>query len=399
MNTRSVIDVALVNNEIDLARFRVDYLSGLIQRHLFVEANIDHGGVERPYSLVDFWGHGVPEEVIILRFDVPSRVRAHGSRWAVEEYSRQWAMAKAMSLFPNSIILISDIDEVPSRAQVVQLPSVVEPSGKATLPMVTSYRRANWLADGGRPRWRKAKAFTAESFDPALRFRRAPLVTAQPGQHFRYLGFSSERAVLKHQSFAHREFDVPRELQAEAWRLADSYLLANVPSIGHRGAGLLIASGRKSLSDPARFLVHSRPDLFEARDSIAPVRERLVASLVVSRLFAARNGKDTRRWPTTSLTQFMVALLAQLGSFIGLRVLFRVIRRLVQGSPSRPGGRTLVDAMRGVNLFGDWKVSSTELRAFQVAVGHVQSKPQPNIERQNNVQFRQRAHFDHIESD
>lgn len=399
MKSSSIIDVALVNNEVDLARFRVEYLAGLVERHIFVEANTDHSGAERPYSLDDFWEGAIPDAVVVLRCDVPSRVLAHGSRWAVEEYSRQWAMVQAVSIFPDSVILISDIDEIPSRAQVTQVRNGLGPSGKATLPMVTSYRRANWLADAGRASWKKAKAFTAKGYDPALRFRQAPLVDAQPGQHFRYLGFSLERAILKHQSFAHHELDKPRDLQAEAWGLADSYLLANVPSIGFRGAGLLVVSDKDSLSGPAQFLIHSRPDLLGTPTANAPFRRRMVASLLVSRLFAPPKSGSIRRWRTTSLTPFVIAILAQVGAFMGLGALLRVMRRVFGGiRATRPSGRTSLDLIRGVNHFGDWGISSKELSTFQVVAGHLPPTIQSTTQHRDTPQFGEIARSNHIDA-
>jgi len=349
-----VVDVCLVNDEVFLARMRAEYLRGLVHHHVFVEANVTHSGSPRCFSILDEWPGNLAENISVVHLDVPSSVLSLGDRWAIEEYSRQWAVQYASHLFPRSALLVSDIDEFPSRGQVAGICEALRGSPIVTLPMVVSDRKANWLSRQGLPFWTKAKAFRSDYFDSGFRFRRAPTVSGAPGQHFRYLDFTADLVSRKHAHFAHRELDTAT-WNTEAMRFIDRYELHTVPDFERKGSGLLTRADGESLTDPAIFLASVSPNLLEGNRPLEPFSDRFVASYLANKVHR-RDRDPVDILPSAGVKRFVTlirAIGAKAFALFGCEVALRVLKRLGNRPIVRPG-RTPLDILRGVNHYGEW---------------------------------------------
>lgn len=360
MGSNDIVDVALVHDEAELLAFRVAYMEPLVSHHVFVEADVTHRGRARGFSLTDIWPGSLPTNVQVVRIGIPPAVIECGDRWAIEEYSRQWAMRYASLNYPEATIIISDADEVPSRNQVEKLPNATKRYGRVALPMVTSYRHLNWLEHAGLPTWKKARAFLPAQFHHAMRFRYAHTLIALPGQHFRYLGYQADHVNLKHEDYAHQELDLGLSAHETALRLAEEFVLSNLPSTGKWGCGVLRVQGRHQLTDPATQLLQKRPELMKEPERVPGLVDRAAAASRLSRCFSERPGAswDAGGQPNT-VEDFLETARQQLLVFAGLGVLTRTIRRVLDAGRSQRG-RSVFDVVRGVNRFGDWGLESPD---------------------------------------
>ena len=265
------------------------------------------------------------------------------------------------------IIIISDVDEIPSLEQVEALPGELEEKNVVSLPMVVSYQYVNLLDRGGKAFWRKAKALQSDYRSFSVRLDSAPSVGGSPGQHFRYLAHQVPQLAQKHRDFAHAELDVPEPIIAEIYSIANEYDVAPLPLIDHPGAGLLTSVGVSEMSAPAKFIAKSEPRLYKEEIKKELFVTRIAASHQISKLYAQKPdgiqfaGRENKSW-----AMVLSGLSFQVLAHLGFMTIWRAVRRIILNRRPLPRQR-LVHFLRGVNLFGDWEIQKySELGNLQV---------------------------------
>jgi Glycosyltransferase family 17 len=235
-----LIDCFMGFDEIPLAEFRINYLSSVVTHTFILESNITHSGDEKPLFFKSWYSRLDDEArktVTVLEITFEDKTLDHS--WEREIASREKLLEIANKRFPGSRILLSDLDEIPSIAQINEFLSL---RGNFRYNCKTSYRRANWFLGGRHDDWN----YGVLSSDPcslganAGRFRKWPVIkTADPGLHLSYLGTSPERLKFKFNSFAHTEY---RHLNFDFERLleiCDDYLIDHLGRIRSKTFGLL----------------------------------------------------------------------------------------------------------------------------------------------------------------
>jgi len=344
-----VIDLTLVNDEVSLLEFRLEYLGPHVDQHVVVSADVTHGGQPKaflePATLV---GKSV-SPISLLHLKVPEAILRLGDRWAIEEFSRAWLLDFSRKSFKgNPVFLLCDIDEIPSREQVQEIRASRHFFPVKSIPMFTSYFSVNLLDYGGRPNWVKAKAVSWRSNNPAPRFAYAPKIRANPGQHLRYLNFTHTQFSKKLEDFAHSELDRGQEFKESLFKDAFENGLRPVPELESSPLGLLAIANASELSEVARSYLLKDPDCLSSPENFPSISRR------VSRAKRLMNGRfrqaeglsgDTRfRWPKEE---------SELGRLFarGRRVMTRLSKELGQ----RPPGRSWLHVAMGVNHYGGWK--------------------------------------------
>lgn len=353
---KKIVDVCLVNDETFLLESRLAYLSSIVSHSIFVEADYTHSGRRKVGSIADRLAKRPLGSCEVVRVSIPKRVREKGNRWAIEEYSRQWAVEYASSKNPSSIIMISDIDEIPSREQVSSLNSELETRKVVSLPMVVSYGYVNLVDRGGKAFWRKAKAFQSEYRSFSIRLDFAPSVTGPPGQHFRYLALRAPGLAQKHGDYAHEELDIAKPLLAEVLSLAAQFDVAPLPLVNQPGAGLLTDVHRKGMTGPAEFILKTEPNLVREVFHRQPFLTRIVASQRISNIYAhGASNFQSRCGEKKDWILAISSLFFQVAAHLGLTRFLAVLRRVVVVRRPFPGQR-FIDFLRGVSIFGDWEI-------------------------------------------
>jgi hypothetical protein len=351
----NLVDVSLVNDEVHLAEFRVRYYSGIVSTHYFFEASHTHSGRPKESHLAKSEFLSSTSSVKLISLDIPQCVLDKKDRWAIEEYSRDWAMNFVAQVEARSIMILSDIDEFPSKEQLGEARRIAQSGYRAIPPLRTSYRYVNWVDE---ERWSSVRVFRADRAKPGIRFMPGKMVRGEMGAHLRYLGYDRERIASKHQAFAHEELDAPRFSSPEFMTWCDTLVLSHIPRFDRGESGALVWLDKEELGEVESSFLRENPDVFSHHSSLYSRLRRQVAYYWICRWVK----RETHR----SLDELMNSVLSGWG-FTYFRGLYwvvvqrtrlpqavRVMRRAIEFlTSSRVRGRSLVHHLRGVYRFGD----------------------------------------------
>ena len=226
-----IIDAFPMNDELDMLECRLVELHDVVDGFVLVEAEVDHQGNPKPLhyanNLERFaeWGSKI-RHVIVRAEDMPS-VEEHPNPWAREHAQREHIARGVSDLPDDTVILQSDVDEIPRRLYVRNC----RPRRGAWLsfPMQGRFWSLNWLYP--EPWFGTVAARLGDLRDeplgiwPWMRDSRngmphphgaaptsQPIVTTSPrnrppaGWHLSWLG-GPERALKKVGSFCHPEVE------------------------------------------------------------------------------------------------------------------------------------------------------------------------------------------------
>src|SRR5690242_12465786 len=116
-----IVDTFMMNNELDMLECRLHELENRVDHHVLVEAAYTHRGVPKPLTFQEnkdkfsAWENRITH-IIVPEFPEPDP--AHTPReaaWAREHFQRDSAKSFLDDFCaPGDIVLISDLDELPS---------------------------------------------------------------------------------------------------------------------------------------------------------------------------------------------------------------------------------------------------------------------------------------------
>jgi hypothetical protein len=356
-----IIDVCLAFDEVDLAEFRAVYYEGIVAHHYFFEASHTHSGKRKRSYLQSSPALVSNRRVTLVQFDIPDSILRKDSRWAVEEFSRDWAMWFVAKKLPDEILLLSDIDELPSREQLEGAVAIASAGKIVTAPLRTSYRFVNWVA---RDDWRNAKVFRADRARPGLRFLPGHSVPGEKGVHLRYMGYGNQRLAFKHGSFAHGELDGPQFSAPELLRWCDFLALSQLPRFERGDRGTLECLAPSELNSVQKSFYSSRPESLRLYEPIHSLLRREVAYFWICQWARRPSSEPLDRLMANALSGWSRHVFLAIGAILfqrtGIPKLSRVAGRLLSWpfSPSVPG-RKLIHILRGVYGFGDQLGSPT----------------------------------------
>ena len=135
-----LIDAILASSEIDLLRARIDWLSPVVDHFIVAESPRTFSGKPKPLHVTEnlFRFADVADRLTVVTYDV-----TNDSRWEVE-FAARHALRDAVIQIGDAddIVVVADLDEIPSREQMVEARSITE---VRVVGMVSYYRRANWI--------------------------------------------------------------------------------------------------------------------------------------------------------------------------------------------------------------------------------------------------------------
>lgn len=222
-----VIDCSIFFNELDLLRLRIKILSGCVDHFVIVEARQTFTGLPKKCILDTECAHDIASnpKVTIKIIDLP---HCCDSPWERENHQREsiYATAQALATHDQDIILLSDVDEIPSPKAIKFAIQEIQTSSDKLLAVFEQrlfYFRLNyelvysrklpWLGTTAIKAGHKASTASMRVtgrnlqgrkhkhlFDHSLIRKRI----TNGGWHFSYLGNDSFLAN-KFQSFSHQE--------------------------------------------------------------------------------------------------------------------------------------------------------------------------------------------------
>jgi hypothetical protein len=276
-----VVDAVLANDEWDLVRFRLNYLSPLVQKFYIGESAVTFSGLPKePFfsaRLRELRHEGFDVEVINL--DIPDELLHSGERWAVETYARNTLLETVCTKHPEDLVLFADVDEVPSRAQVQTLIGQGDALTIASIPTQVCLRKANWIEyhpHQWRGKW--GNGLLGKHWVPRIRRGSYPLVSGEPGAHLSYVGMTAADVRRKYQAFSHGELDRDEVASDDFLAFADHFHISHIGRALEPGAGLLEVVQPEDFTDLQRSAFEAYPEWFSLQPIHQPRLRRVVAS-------------------------------------------------------------------------------------------------------------------------
>lgn len=239
-----IVDAVVANDEIDLAKFRISYLSPGVSKFYIAESEQTFQGRPKPLNIgpriKELRALGADVEVVTVPQSPDDADFADA--WERGRYQRYWFLEYVASQHPEAAIIFTDIDEVPSREQVTSASENLGPSDLATLPMRFVFRSANWLLEPVNQDYRPGVIFRGTAYRPNMREGGFPRAKGEMGAHLSYVGFSADQIKEKFSSFEHIELDLEHLYQDTVLDFSNEW---GIDHIGRPGNQASVCSGAR----------------------------------------------------------------------------------------------------------------------------------------------------------
>ena len=274
-----VIDAFPAFNEVKLAEFRINYLQELVDKVIIVESALTHSGIVKPLHMSN-WLANQPQSlrgrVEVINVDLSDL----STSWAREIHTREFLFGYLKREYPEAKYILSDLDEIPSLSQVVNLRRV---TGNYHFHTPTSYRRLNWELSDSHAKWKLGLMGEVKSNNRpnAGRFFSFPLIPGDPGMHFSYLGSGSKAISEKYTAFAHTELNKSYWKSSELISYCDKFRIDHLGRSRNMGAGIF----HINLNSSNEVLLRAKkqfPEFFDEGKDLPIYICRLFASIRVT---------------------------------------------------------------------------------------------------------------------
>lgn len=314
-----IIDSFLAFNEIELARFRINYLWEFTDRVIIGESRLTHSGIEKPLFFTEWIAEHpeLHEKVKILEIKLDN----FKNNWDREIGSREYLQNYLKENFKNCRAVLSDLDEIPARQQVLDF---LEVTTNVHFRMNTYFRRANFaLRDPGHISWDNGVMIYDHSSLPKNggRYAKLPLLDSnQVGGHFSYLGMSEELVYLKMKSFAHNDLETGHLVGSNFIQFCDEYGVDHLGRFQDQGLGVFEVVRKETFPNLLHELYKYKPAWFHLADETPHFLLRLFASATVSHATKNMVGSASARYAISRKNKSLiwiyrakVAILLQIG--------------------------------------------------------------------------------------
>lgn len=235
-----VYDCFMFFNELELLEVRINELSSVVDKFVLVESTKTHQGNPKPlyYEENKNKFREFTDRIIHVVVEFPPQITGAYER---DNYQRQMIMEGLKNCLSSDIIIISDLDEIPSSAKIIEYKdkpgiklfrqsvfyyylncrgfvgghpyfwfgSVMAPYSLVKDPQSLRDLRGRfgWLAEGNGDFLRRTYHHLGFFAELLFRFRTVRIVAIpNGGWHFSYLG-GTERIIQKLEAFAHPEYN------------------------------------------------------------------------------------------------------------------------------------------------------------------------------------------------
>ena len=214
-----IFDCFTFFNELDLLEFRLKLLDPYIDHFVIAESNLTHSGQSKSYNFHDAkkrfnpWQHKIiyiPVEQTAegLVFEEEKKYNPGSAAWKLENGQRNALLQATANMEDTDMVLLSDLDEIPSAAAIKKAMRVNKP---VAFSLLFHYYFLNCQNAGESRWWKGCIAVTAKQFKEispqGLRDKRDSYPSLdQAGWHFSFLG-GAEKIKQKLLAFAHTEYN------------------------------------------------------------------------------------------------------------------------------------------------------------------------------------------------
>ncbi len=214
-----IFDCFTFFNELDLLEFRLKLLDKQVDYFVIAESNLTHSGQSKPYIFQEAkerfnqWQHKiiylqVEQSKEGLAFEEQRTYNPGSAAWKLENEQRNALLKAATYMEDTDMVLLSDLDEIPSPVVIKKAISFPKP---VAFSLLFHYYFLNCQAAREGKWWKGCIAATARQFKEitpqVLRDNRDVYPSLDDaGWHFSFLG-GVEKIRQKLLAFAHTEFN------------------------------------------------------------------------------------------------------------------------------------------------------------------------------------------------
>lgn len=281
----SLIDAFIFNDEIEILHFRLESYRNLVDFTVIAESQYSFSGKPKRLKAREYL-ESISfnmDKIIFINYAPPENLikNSMNDRWAIERFARQSLSESFKNFSPDTRILISDVDELPSPEQIEM---AVSSSGIQTLMTPLYHRKANWLSLQGKE-WSTAKIGPISSFDDlnSVRYAKYPIIKKYPGMHLSYLSKFDSSVIAKAENSAHSEHDLNQNFLMSAVSWANEYHLEHLPRFNRKYQGRLVVKSDVELTGFQRKFLALNESFFDFEQPKHSNLERRKASLLLYR--------------------------------------------------------------------------------------------------------------------
>lgn len=276
----NIIDCVVVNDELDLYRARVAYLSELgISTFCFAESKISWQGKQKQLYFIDVISALSSDfpTVKFRRYEIELDLSlSHQGR---EDQARHKFLSKLTDDFISDHLLFCDVDEFPS-SQQLQNYQKLSSHKIYSIPLNLKYLRCD-LQHIGVPLFFNSKIGPADLMKESknIRMSECPTIDGEAGEHFSFCGFDGKAFRNKITSYGTSEYNrVPYRLP-NFFNIALRYRIDPLGRPELRGQGLLELIYEDSYSSTMKAFKLRYPNWFTSDLEESPTKlDRLLVS-------------------------------------------------------------------------------------------------------------------------
>ena len=277
-----LVDSFLAFDEIELALFRIDFLSEYVDKVIIAESELTHSGIKKPLYFKDYFSNHNRElsrKVELVSLDL-SR---YSDSWSREIASRELLIKHIFQNYPNSFFINSDLDEVPSLETIDMLENSTQ--NFYHFSTKTYYRYANWALQDSHQNWNKGVVGYTGGLEPVNggRFVKYPIIASKiKGAHFSYVGRKHKSFSQKLESFAHTELNRSELKSSKFLDFADLFAIDHLGRSREASFGLLKVIPKSQLDLMQCKLLEQYPDFFSFPRHLHHPFRRFIASVAIT---------------------------------------------------------------------------------------------------------------------
>ena len=215
IHTFMIIDCFSFFNEYDLLEGRLTYLDDLVDKFVIVEANITYCGNSKEFNFPKQQERYLKWKDKILYYPIHFDLEKYDTKapnfpWVIENEQRQFMTEVLKNFDKDTFVMVSDLDEIPSKSAVLNAINQLEISEEPlTFNQKLLFYGLNYTVNS--EFWHGTviakNEFVQKVGTQSLRNNRDNLNRMNEGGWHLCYWMSAERASYKIKSFAHQEFN------------------------------------------------------------------------------------------------------------------------------------------------------------------------------------------------
>jgi beta-1,4-mannosyl-glycoprotein beta-1,4-N-acetylglucosaminyltransferase len=283
----AIYDCFMFNDENSVLELRLKYLHPIVDFFVIAESQMNFSGAEKPlHSLEIISELGLSEKILRVEYSFTEELLAKLShprgKYELEKFARNSLLSVVNSLPDKDLVMLSDVDEIPTVAQIFEGASLHEVVSLLT-PLY--YGKMNWTSPDGY-NWNTVKLGPSENFKNQdlnkFKYKRFRVIKKNPGGHFSDQFKSVHEVIKKAQNSSHEEFNLSRDFQTSMFEYAQRYRINHFGRFYRKGMGLIKLQSNNSLNDIQKLALVSKICEFDFKDVRESKMKRVIASYRVS---------------------------------------------------------------------------------------------------------------------